>query len=223
MEKLRQGHENSWGRIGDVQWARSVWWRKGLEDRGPPILLHRLQEFLPGIHASHQDVVLTSRPDSLLNCLGHDELRECYQTPTRVENLKSSNLLQGLRQASTRTGIDGATKAQIRHFHATVPEVQQGGIRERRIPATRVPRLRLRAGGVSLLSQDSLRLQIQYLGNLPLGSNNRCVRRTFRIFRHFDSEQTLAWAASELLVDCAGKVTFIVIHFAHNLNGTPQL
>ena len=103
------------------------------------------------------------------------------------------------------------------------PEVQQGGIRERRIPATRVPRLRLRAGGVSLLSQDSLRLQIQYLGNLPLGSNNRCVRRTFRIFRHFDSEQTLAWAASELLVDCAGKVTFIVIHFAHNLNGTPQL
>ena len=75
--------------------------------------------------------------------------------------------------------------------------------------------------GVELLSQDSLRLQIQYPGDLPLDSNNNAfTARTFRTFWHFDSGQALAWAVLELLADCAEKVTFIAIHFSLNLNGT---
>ena len=65
--------------------------------------------------------------------------------------------------------------------------------------------------GVELLSQDSLRLQIQYPGNLPLDSSNSAfAARTFRSFWHFDSGQALAWAVLELQADCAEKVAFIL-------------
>ena len=70
--------------------------------------------------------------------------------------------------------------------------------------------------GVELLSQDSLRLQIQYPGDLPLDSSNRAfTARTFRSSWHFDSGQALAWAVLELQADCAEKVTFIII--SHSL------
>ena len=66
--------------------------------------------------------------------------------------------------------------------------------------------------GVELLSQDSLRLQIQSPGDLPLDSSNSpFTARTFRSFWHFDSGQALAWAVLELQADCAEKVAFIFI------------
>lgn len=66
--------------------------------------------------------------------------------------------------------------------------------------------------GVELLSQDSLRLQIQYPGDLPLDSSDSAfTARTFRTFWHFDSGQALAWAVLELQADCAEKVTFIAM------------
>ena len=65
--------------------------------------------------------------------------------------------------------------------------------------------------GVELLSQDSLRLQIQYPGDLPLGSGSSAfTARTFRTSWHFDSGQALAWAVLELQADCAEKVTLIL-------------
>jgi len=65
--------------------------------------------------------------------------------------------------------------------------------------------------GVELLSHDSLRLQIQYPGDLPPDSSyNAFTARTFRTSWHFDSGQALAWAVLELQADCAEKVTFIV-------------
>jgi len=80
--------------------------------------------------------------------------------------------------------------------------------------------------GVELLSQDSLRLQIQYPGDLPLDSSNRAfTARTFRSSWHFDSGQALAWAVLELQADCAEKVTSIVIFYSLflHLNGMLQL
>ena len=66
--------------------------------------------------------------------------------------------------------------------------------------------------GVELLSQDSLRLQVRYPGDLPPDSNNSAfTARTFTTFWHFDSGQALAWAVLELQADCAEKVAFIVI------------
>ena len=66
--------------------------------------------------------------------------------------------------------------------------------------------------GVELLSQDSLRLQIQPLDDIPLDSiNNAFTARTFRSFWHFDSGQALAWAVLELQADCAEKVTVVSI------------
>ena len=66
--------------------------------------------------------------------------------------------------------------------------------------------------GVELLSQDSLRLQIQHSGDPPLDSSNSAfTARTFKTFWHFDSGQALAWAVLELQADCAEKVTFIAI------------
>jgi ataxia telangiectasia mutated family protein len=68
--------------------------------------------------------------------------------------------------------------------------------------------------GVELLSQDSLRLQIQHPSDPPLGSsNNAFTARTFRSFWHFDSAQALAWAVLELQADCAEKVAFIALLF----------
>ena len=65
--------------------------------------------------------------------------------------------------------------------------------------------------GVELLSQDSLRLQIQ--GD-PLDSGNSAfTARTFRTFWHFDSGQALAWAVLELQADCAEKVVVILCSF----------
>ena len=80
--------------------------------------------------------------------------------------------------------------------------------------------------GVELLSQDSLRLQIQYPGNPPLDSSNSAFSaRTFRSFWHFDSSQALAWAVLELQADCAEKVAFILspVPFSLDLNGMLQL
>lgn len=80
--------------------------------------------------------------------------------------------------------------------------------------------------GVELLSHDSLRLQIQYPGDLPLDSSNSAfIARTFRSFWHFDSGQALAWAVLELQADCAEKVTFVLspVPFFLNLNGVLQL
>ena len=80
--------------------------------------------------------------------------------------------------------------------------------------------------GVELLSQDSLRLQIQYPGNPPLDSSNSAfAARTFRSFWHFDSGQALAWAVLELQADCAEKVAFILspVPFSLDLNGMLQL
>jgi ataxia telangiectasia mutated family protein len=66
--------------------------------------------------------------------------------------------------------------------------------------------------GVELLSQDSLRLQVQHPDDLALDSSNHAfTARTFRTFWHFDSGQALAWAVLELQADCAEKVTFIPI------------
>ena len=66
--------------------------------------------------------------------------------------------------------------------------------------------------GVELLSQDSLRLQIQHPGDLSLESSDSAfTARTFRTFWHFDSGQALAWAVLELQADCAEKVKFIAI------------
>ena len=63
--------------------------------------------------------------------------------------------------------------------------------------------------GVELLSQDSLRLQIRYPGELPPDSGNSAfTARTFRTSWHFDSGQALAWAMLELQADCAEKVKF---------------
>ena len=79
--------------------------------------------------------------------------------------------------------------------------------------------------GVELLSQDSLRLQIQYPGDLPLSSSDSAfTARTFRTFWHFDSGQALAWAVLELQADCAEKVTSIAILCPFlDLNGIFQL
>lgn len=79
--------------------------------------------------------------------------------------------------------------------------------------------------GVELLSLDSLRLQIQRPGDLPLGPGSSAfTTRTFRTFWHFDSGQALAWAVLELQADCAEKVTFIAA-FCHflDLNEVSQL
>ena len=80
--------------------------------------------------------------------------------------------------------------------------------------------------GVELLSQDSLRLQIQYPGDLPPDSSNIAfTARTFRTFWHFDSGQALAWAVLELQADCAEKVASILpsVLFSLCLNGMLQL
>ena len=62
--------------------------------------------------------------------------------------------------------------------------------------------------GVELLSQDSLRLEIQYPVDLPPDSGNSAfTAKTFRTSWHFDSGQALAWAVLELQADCAEKVT----------------
>ena len=66
--------------------------------------------------------------------------------------------------------------------------------------------------GVELLSQDSLRLQIQYPGDPPLDSSNSAfTAKTFRTSWHFDSGQALAWAVLELQADCTEKVTVFFI------------
>ena len=78
--------------------------------------------------------------------------------------------------------------------------------------------------GVELLSQDSLRLQVQHPDDIPLDSGNSAfTARTFRAFWHFDSGQALAWAVLELQADCAEKVIFIVICRSFDLNGILQL
>ena len=66
--------------IGNVQWTHSIWRRKGFQGGRSSLLLYRFQELFPRIHASYQDLVLASRPDSLPNCFQYDELREGHQT-----------------------------------------------------------------------------------------------------------------------------------------------
>ena len=65
--------------------------------------------------------------------------------------------------------------------------------------------------GVELLSQDTLRLQVQCPDDLRFDSSSGAfTARTFRSFSHFDSGQALAWAVLELQADCAEKVIFLL-------------
>ena len=97
LEYLKQLHSVEWGDlVKDTKFLRKIWQctmdplrlvTKRSRKQATSTLLHRFQEFLPLMHASHQVLVPISCPDSLPNCLWYGKLpNSCHvENPETVQ------------------------------------------------------------------------------------------------------------------------------------------